>query len=112
MAAPDQVEEARQFVRAFGPTALFTVRFVSKDKKAGEKLQTMSTDDFVKQLPELIRKSHTEQKHLFVRPHGSNIVMLDADDDVSPDGHAEYLAMALLAVVATSGFAWENRQHW
>ncbi|CAK0837823.1 unnamed protein product [Prorocentrum cordatum] len=88
------VDGARRFVGAFGPQSSFTLRFLTQ------------------QLPGPIRKSHGETPHLFVRPHGGNIIMLDADVDVLPDGHAECLAMAPVVVVATSGWECPNRQHW
>ena len=99
MATPGQVEEARQFVRAFGPTAMFTVRFVSKDKKHGEKFQSMASADFMKQIDQLVLKSHTEQKHLFVCHHGSNIVMLDADDEVSSVAPPTYILSVCVYIV-------------
>ncbi|CAK0889204.1 unnamed protein product [Prorocentrum cordatum] len=82
------IADARHFVGAFGPQATFT------------------------QLPGLIHRSHAEVLHLFVRPHGGNIIMLDADVSVLPDGHAECLAMAPVVVVATSGWECSNRQYW
>ena len=38
-----QVEDAKRFVQAFGTQAIFTVRFVSQDKKHGERFRSMST---------------------------------------------------------------------
>ncbi|CAK0794995.1 unnamed protein product, partial [Prorocentrum cordatum] len=96
------IADARHFVGALEPQATFTVRFVSQDKKTGHKLQ----------LPGLTHRSHAGVLHLFVRPHGGNIIMLDADVSVLPDGHAECLAMAPVVVVATSGWECSNRQHW
>ena len=48
------LEDASKFVRAFGDHATFTVRFISQDKKSGEKLQCMNTEDLVGQLPALL----------------------------------------------------------
>ena len=106
------LEDAQRFVGAFAAEGKFTVRFITQDRKHGEKFQAMTAEELSKKLPDLPRKSHEEQKHLFVRLHGSNIVLLDADDDVPPDGHAECLAMAPVAVVATSSLQSPNRQYW
>ena len=106
------VEDTKKFVQAFGTQATFTVRFVSQDKKHGERFQSMSAEDLSNKLPNLMRRSYEERKHFFVRPHGSNIVLLDADDNVPPDGHAECMALTPVAVVATSGLQSPNRQYW
>ena len=68
-ALEQHVGDALQFARAFGQQASFTVRFVSQDKKNGEKLRSMSAEELTSQAPDLIRKSHEEKKHLFLRPH-------------------------------------------
>ena len=62
------LEDAQRFVGAFAAEGMFTVRFINQDKKQGEKFQAMTAEELSKQLPDLLRKSHEEQKHLFVRP--------------------------------------------
>ena len=48
-ALEQHVGDALQFARAFGQQASFTVRFVSQDKKNGEKLRSMSAEELTSQ---------------------------------------------------------------